>query len=279
MTRWILGVGLVIVVAGLLGVSATRAEPVDPGSGEVTEHTNEVAAEPAEDGAATPPSDPAALAPPAEANERALNLELEVIAEHDPWEPFNETMFSFNLKLDRYALKPVAKGWDAVVPDPVQRSLKNAFDNLAFPRRLVNNLLQLKLGGAGREVGRFLLNTTVGVAGLFDVAKALGVEASDADTGQTLGIYGVGPGPYLVLPFLPPLTTRDGIGFAVDAALDPFSYVIFPVAALAGIGVGKRVDERALNLELYEGVEASTIDLYSAVRNAYLQKRQRAIEP
>lgn len=270
MTRRILGVGIVIVVAGLLGVSATQAEPVDAVAGEVTEHTNEVAAEQAEDGTATPSSDPAALAPPAEA---------EVIAEYDPWEPFNEKTFSFNLKLDRYVLKPVAKGWDAVVPDPVQRSLKNAFDNLAFPRRLVNNLLQLKLGGTGREVGRFLLNTTAGVAGLFDVAKALGVEASDADTGQTLGVYGVGPGPYLVLPLLPPLTTRDGIGFAVDAALDPFNYVIFPFAALAGIGVGKRVDERALNLELYEGVEASTVDLYSAVRNAYLQKRQRAIEP
>ncbi len=96
--------------------------------------------------------------------------------------------------------------------------------------------------------------------------------------GQTLGVYGVGPGPYLVLPFLPPLTVRDGIGFAVDATLDPFNYVVFPTGALAGIGGADRINDRALNLELFESVEETTLDLYSAVRNAYLQRRQKAIE-
>ncbi len=190
----------------------------------------------------------------------------------------NTAIFAFNRKVDRYALKPVAKAWDKIVPDPVERSLKRAFDNVSMPRRLVNNLLQLKLKGAGQELARFGLNTTLGVAGVFDVAKAFGVEASEADTGQTLGLYGVAPGPYVVLPLLPPLTARDGVGFAVDAALDPFTYVIFPVAALAGTAVGKRVDERALNLDLYENVEESTVDLYSAVRNGYLQRRQKMID-
>src|SRR3989441_12873093 len=108
-------------------------------------------------------------------------------------------------------------------------------------------------------------------------SKVFGLEASEADTGQTLGRYGVGPGPYLVLPFLPPLTARDGIGFAVDAALDPFTYVIFPVAALAGTAGGKRGDERALHLDLYENVEESTGELYSGVRNGDLQPPQKMV--
>ncbi|MFQ5827642.1 MAG: MlaA family lipoprotein [Candidatus Methylomirabilia bacterium] len=142
----------------------------------------------------------------------------------------------------------------------------------------MNNLLPLKLKGAGRELMRFLLNTTVGVADFFDVAKTLGIEESKEDTGQTLAIYGVGPGPYLLLPFLPHLTVRDGIGFGVDAALDPFNYVIFLVAALTTIGAGERVNDRALNPELFETVKEATRDLYTGVQNAYLQRRQKAIE-
>lgn len=198
--------------------------------------------------------------------------------DYDPWQRFNERMFSFNRNVDRYALKPVATLWDKILPGPIEQSLKNALDNLAMPRRLVNNVLQLKWKGAGRELARFGLNTTIGIGGLFDVAKGLGIEASDADTGQTLGRWGVRAGPYLILPFTPPLTVRDAIGYAVDLALDPFNYVIFPAAALTGLGAGKRIDERALNLELYETVEESTVDLYAAVRNAYLQRRRNAIE-
>lgn len=199
------------------------------------------------------------------------------IEEYDPWEPFNEAMFSFNRQFDRFVLKPLATAWDKVLPDPVQTSLRNALDNAAMPRRLVNNLLQRKVEGAGREAGRFLVNSTVGVAGSFDVAKSVGLEKSEADTGQTLGMYGSGPGPYLVLPFLPPLTVRDGIGAVADAALDPLWYVA-PVAAPSGMKGGKIVNDRSLNLELYENVEESVVDLYSAVRNAYLQRRQQAIQ-
>lgn len=204
--------------------------------------------------------------------------EEEVVEEFDPWEPFNERMFSFNWNLDRFVVKPVARVWEKILPDPVQRSLSNAFRNLGMPRRLVNNLLQGKLTGAGQELARFLLNSTAGVAGFFDVAKRLGIEKSDEDTGQTLGVYGVGPGPYLVLPFLPPLTVRDGIGLAVDGALDPFKYVVFPALALTGIGVADRVNDRSITLELFEAVEETTVDLYTAVRNAYLQRRKFEIE-
>ena len=162
------------------------------------------------------------------------------------------------------------------MPDLVQRGLSNAFDNLGMPRRVVNNLLQLKFKRAGYELTRFLLNTTIGVAGLFDIGTEAGIERYDEDTGQTLGVYGVGPGPYLILPILTPLTGRDGVGFVVDAALDPLNYVL-PFAATAGKVAGNTVNDRSINLELFQSVEENTLDLYSAVRNAYLQRRQRAI--
>ncbi len=218
-----------------------------------------------------------ALGDPSDATLSASQAGSAEIEEYDPWEPFNEAMFSFNRQFDRFVLKPLATAWDKAIPDPVQTSLRDALDNAAMPRRLVNNLLQGKVAGAGREAGRFLVNSTVGVAGFFDVAKGLGLEKSEADTGQTLGVYGSDPGPYLVLPFLPPLTVRDGIGAVADAALDPLWYVA-PIAAPWGMRGGKIVNDRSLNLELYENVEESVVDLYSAVRNAYLQRRQQAIQ-
>jgi phospholipid-binding lipoprotein MlaA len=112
---------------------------------------------------------------------------------------------------------------------------------------------------------------------LFDVASRAGLEKRDADTGQTLGVYGVGPGPYLVVPLLPPLTVRDAIGFGVDSLLDPLSYVA-PMLASTATTAGKTVNERSLNLALYQDVEDSVLDLYSAVRNGYLQRRRRDIE-
>jgi phospholipid-binding lipoprotein MlaA len=201
----------------------------------------------------------------------------EVIAEYDPWESFNRKMFAFNRQLDRVVLKPVATVWDRVVPDLAQESFGNFFNNLSMPPRLVNNLLQRNIAGAGRELARFSLNLSMGVLGFFDVATELGIAKSDADAGQTLGIYGAGPGPYLVLPLFPPLTVHDGIGFAVDGAMNPLSYVAPSAANTASRGVNV-VNERASNLERFEGVEDEVVDLYTAARNAYLQRRQRAIE-
>ncbi len=201
----------------------------------------------------------------------------EGLNENDPWEPFNEKTFWFNRQFDRYLLKPVATGYDWVLPDPVQVSVGNALDNLDVVRRLTNNLLQLKFSGAGREVARFTINSTIGVAGLFDVAKdEIGIEQSNEDTGQTLGSYGVEPGPYLVLPFLPVTTVRDGIGLVADTAMNPLNYFI-PIGATLGLSAADTVNERSLNLEKFENVEEGVIDLYSAVRNGYLQRREAAI--
>ena len=196
----------------------------------------------------------------------------------DPFEAFNEKMFWFNREvLDRFLLKPAATAWDFIVPDPVQRGIYNIFDNLAVVRRVVNNTLQWKLTGAGTELARFTINSTVGLVGFFDVARdGFGIQQRDEDTGQTFGVWGIGPGPYLVLPFLPPLTIRDGIGYAFDTAMTPYIYFI-PWYANAGLTATSTVNERSMNLETFERVAESTIDLYGAVRNAYLQRRAAAI--
>ena len=199
--------------------------------------------------------------------------------ENDPWEGFNDKMFWFNREvLDRYLLKPVATAWNFVLPDQVQRGVHNALDNLAVVRRVVNNALQLKFTGAATEVARFGINSTIGVVGLFDVAKdGFGIEQRDEDTGQTFGVWGMGPGPYLVLPFLPPLTVRDGIGYIFDGAMTPYIYFIPWYVPFAGTATNT-VNERSLNLDRYERVAETTVDLYSAVRNAYLQRRAAAIK-
>jgi len=196
----------------------------------------------------------------------------------DPFEPFNEKMFWFNREvLDRFVLKPAATAWDFVLPNQVQKGIHNVFDNLAVVRRVVNNALQLKFAGAAKEAARFTINSTIGIVGFFDVAKeGFGIEQSDEDAGQTFGVWGIGPGPYLVLPFFPPLTVRDGIGYAVDAAMTPYVYFVPWYATLGGTATNM-VNERSLNLDRFERVAESTVDLYGAVRNAYLQRRAAAI--
>ena len=196
----------------------------------------------------------------------------------DPWEPFNEKMFNFNLKLDRYVLKPVARVYKTVMPDPFQVMISNGFDNIRFVPRFVNNILQGKFGGATREMSRFLINSTAGIGGLFDPAKDYwGIRPSSEDFGQTLGTWGAGPGPYLVLPVLPPLTVRDGVGLGVDTLIDPFGYFIGWIPRL-GMRIGDTVNDRALNYDLFQGVEETTIDLYSSVRHFYLKRREQQIK-
>jgi phospholipid-binding lipoprotein MlaA len=214
--------------------------------------------------------------PPADKPDDEDEFDSELI-EYDPWERFNRKMFEFNRQVDRFVLKPIARIWNTVVPELAQQSLANAFDNIAMPRRLINSLLQAKVEGAGRELARFFINISMGVGGFFDVATELGIPRSEEDSGQTLGYYGVGPGPYLVLPFLPPLTVRDAFGFGADAAMQPIGYVA-PFEATAGMRGGQIVNDRSLNLEAFEEFEEITFDLYSATRNAYLQRRQRLIQ-
>lgn len=220
----------------------------------------------------------------------------EGVEEYDPWESLNTKVFEFNRQVDRWVLKPVAQGYNFVMPDPVQIGISNVFYNLRFPSRFLNNVFQGKVRGAATEMGRFMLNTTFGLGGVYDVAKDMNITTPEEDTGQTLGFYGVKPGPYVVLPLLPPFNVRDLIGFAGDIALNPVNWLVAPIIEINGVPsviahknrmtstmvqLGGRVfeivNDRSLNLEKYQGVEEATLDLYAAVRNAYLQKRARAI--
>jgi phospholipid-binding lipoprotein MlaA len=217
--------------------------------------------------------------------------------EYDPWEPLNSKVFEFNRQVDRYVLKPVAKGYDFIVPDFVQVGISNVFYNLRFPQRFLNNVFQGKLKGAGIEVGRFLVNTIVGYAGFLDLAKEVNLMTPEEDFGQTLGFYGVRPGPYLVLPFLQPFTVRDFGGYVTDIFLNPINWLVAPIIEVEGIPsviahknrttttfvqigtrVGEIINERSRNLEKFQGAEEATLDLYTAVRNAYLQSRTRMIQ-
>jgi phospholipid-binding lipoprotein MlaA len=198
--------------------------------------------------------------------------------DYDPWQAFNEKMFAFNHNvLDRYLLKPAAQGWSKITPAFARQSLARLFDNLEMPRRLVNNLLQARPLGAGRELARFAVNTTVGLGGLIDVATPLHIEPSNADAGQTLALYGVHTGPFLVLPTMPPSTVRDAIGKGIDGLLDPVGYFL-PFFANRAKSLVTAINDRSLNLELYDNVEDSVLDLYTAARNGYLQRRRRGIE-
>jgi phospholipid-binding lipoprotein MlaA len=206
-----------------------------------------------------------------------LKLDQAETEDYDPWERFNEKVFNFNYKLDRYVIKPVAKVYNEIVLDGEKDALHNMFDNVSMPRRFINSLLQGKFKGAGREVSRFVVNSTLGVGGMTDVAKHLfHLEKSDEDTGQTFGYYGTGPGPYLVLPLLSPLTVRDAIGYVFDLAMDPINYVL-PAYGTFSRRTEEVVNERSLNLDSFEAVEEGTLDLYGAVRNAYLTRRKQQI--
>jgi phospholipid-binding lipoprotein MlaA len=184
------------------------------------------------------------------------------------------------------------------MPNALQKGISNFYyNNIHFGPRLLNNVFQLKFKGAGIELSRFLINNIIGLAGFFDPARHwLGLETPQEDTGQTLGAYGVPPGPYLVLPLLPPFTLRDFFGYLLDFGMNPVNYFLLPTfevdnwpSAIAHknrdtttiLQLGRTVEDivnyRSLNLETFEGVEEATVDLYSAVRNAYLQKRARAI--
>ncbi len=218
------------------------------------------------------------------------------IEEYDPWEPLNSKIFDFNWQLDRWVLKPVAKGYNFVVPNIVQVGISNFFYNIRVTPRVMNNLFQGKFKGAGIEVGRFLINTTAGVGGVFDVARHFQLTTPEEDTGQTLGFYGIKPGPYVMVPLLGPFTVRDLVGYVGDIALNPVYWLMFPIIEIDAIpsvvphpnrvtsslilltarGI-EVVNDRSLNLEKFQGVEGSTLDLYASVRNAYLQKRAQAI--
>ncbi|WP_110668550.1 VacJ family lipoprotein [Salinicola halophilus] len=188
----------------------------------------------------------------------------------DPWEGFNRGVYQFNDTLDRYALKPVAQGYDAVTPEPVQDGVGNFFSNLGEIRTAFNSVLQWEWANAGVSSGRFLINSTLGVAGLLDPASRMGLEENHEDFGQTLGVWGIDSGPYLVLPILGPSTVRDASGLPVDAYTYPVTYVEDD-AWRFGLTFLRFVDLRADLLDQENLIQG---DRYSFIRDAYLQRRQ-----
>lgn len=191
----------------------------------------------------------------------------------DPWQGFNRNMFRFNDTLDRYALKPVAKGYRKIAPRPVRTGVTNFFYNLRFPIVMLNDLLQGKVKAAGTDTARFVINTTVGVAGFIDVSARMGLARNDEDFGQTLGTWGVGSGPYLVLPFLGPSTVRDGFGLVVDGFAHPRAYMDHEVAM--GLVAVEVVNTRANLLEVEDIIQG---DRYLFIRDLYLQRRDFSIK-
>ena len=198
----------------------------------------------------------------------------------DPLAPFNEKMFWFNLKLDHYLLHPVAEGYAAVAPTPVRESVGHFFDNVNFIPRFANNLFQLRFTQAAGEVGRFGVNTTLGVGGLFDVAdRWFGMKQNNDDFGLTMGHYGVPAGAYIVWPFIGPSTVRDTVGLAADSAMWPLPYFVpwyVSLSAGGGKAVVEAVNYRSLHLNLFEDVDRYAIDLYGAVQDGYMQRRAAA---
>jgi phospholipid-binding lipoprotein MlaA len=287
--------GLVLVVVWImLSGCAAQKTATNPRTPNIGQHARPVfladadprtisSAAPAHDTSSEEPFDP--FSKPGE----------EGVEEYDPWEPLNIKVFDFNWKLDRWLLKPAAKGYNFIVPNIVQIGISNFFYNIRVTPRFMNNLFQGKFKGAGIEAGRFLINTTAGVGGFFDVAQRFHLTTPEEDTGQTLGFYGVTPGPYIMVPFLGPYTARDLVGYVGDIALNPVYWLMFPIIEIDAIPSvvphanrttsslilltargTEIVNARSLNLEKFQGVEESTLDLYAAVRNAYLQTRAKA---
>ena len=195
---------------------------------------------------------------------------------YDRIEWFNEKMFAFNSAFDHFVLKPVALTYASILPTPAQEGVRRAINNLDVVRKVVNNTLQGRPVSASRELARFVINSTVGIAGIFDMATKLGLEPSDQDMGITLGVYGISHGAYLVLPLLPPTTFRDGVGMAADSLMNPLGYFAPYYVPLSVRGVDI-VNNRALNNKAFEEL-ARSIDPYSSARNAYLQIRQRKLQ-
>ncbi len=193
----------------------------------------------------------------------------------DPLEPVNRAIFVFNDKAYFWVVKPVAKGYSAVVPEPVRVSVGNVFSNLATPIRFVGNLRGGEAKGAGVEVLRLLINTTFGIGGLFDAAQyAFHIEKRNSDLGLALGKYGLGHGIYLVLPILGPSSLRDFVGYAGDTFLDPVNYVgTLPVTV--GIQAYRYENDASLHIGEYEDLKAAALDPYVSVKDAYIQYRNK----
>ena len=197
----------------------------------------------------------------------------------DPLEPFNRAMYHFNDKLYFWVLKPVAQGYRKVVPEGARASVSNFFSNITFPIRFVNCLLQANFDGAASEFARFTVNTIWGIGGLWDPAsrKDINLPKQNGDFGQTLGVYGLGQGFYINWPILGPSSPRDTVGLVGDYFLHPFSYVD-PWYARAGTKSYDKVNDTSLRIGDYESLKEAAIHPYVAIRDAYVQYRQKKVK-
>ncbi|MEZ0231776.1 MAG: VacJ family lipoprotein [Methylophilaceae bacterium] len=195
----------------------------------------------------------------------------------DPLEGFNRGVYKFNDTADKAVIKPVAGAYKAVLPSPIRTGVGNFFSNLNTFVSAINNLLQGKINNATSEAGRFVINSTFGIAGLFDLASKDGIERHPEDFGQTLGYWGVGNGAYLVLPILGPSTVRDTSGLVVDTmAFDPISYVDNPRVRNSS-RLLFLIDKRAQYLPASDLLDEAALDPYVFMRDAYLQRRANLV--
>jgi len=199
---------------------------------------------------------------------------------NDPWESVNRQVFAMNQKIDHAVLQPIARGYVDVVPEPARDGVHNVLNNFDTPIVFVNDILQGEFSLAVQTVGRFGLNSTLGLGGLIDVATPAGISYHSADFGQTLGVWGVGDGPYLVLPLLGPDNPRDLAGLVADTFMDPLIYAGIRDYTYWGIGEeGVSVlDLRARNIDTIENIERSSLDLYATERSLYRQYRNNHIQ-
>ncbi len=196
------------------------------------------------------------------------DLEGQEVSATDPYEGFNRTMFKFNDGLDSYLFEPIVDGYKWITPDILETGVSNVFTNMRGISVVINDLLQGKLKQGAQDTGRFLINSTVGIGGVFDVATHAGLEQNDEDFAQTLAVWGVPRGPYLVLPVLGPATFRGIPGAVVDSAANPVSYLGWPVAAMAAL------ERRASEDGSLQFIDEAAVDPYVFTREAYIQHRE-----
>ncbi len=194
----------------------------------------------------------------------------------DPWEGYNRGMHKFNTDFDNAFMKPIAKGYQLITPEPVDRGITNFFNNIADITSAVNNLLQFKLNRTGSDIGRIAVNSTAGVLGFFDVATNLGLPSYKEDFGQTLGYWGIESGPYFVIPILGPSSARDTVGLAGDIVVDPFFSINKDEVYWGVIGL-RVIDRRADLLTASTILEEAAVDPYTFLRDAYLQRRRNLV--
>lgn len=221
-------------------------------------------------GCASVPTDPAALAAYREAN--------------DPLEPMNRKIFAFNMAADKYALRPIVKGYRAITTPGFRTKVRSFLSNLKTPLTVVNDVLQLNFKNAGLDLSRFVINSTLGFFGVFDVAEKMGIEPNYQGFGTTMAVWGIPSGPYLVIPFLGPSNVRDFTGMAANIAFDPFTYVSYQndnsdvTRAFLIADVIEAVAAYENSVDLMDEARKSSLDFYAYTRSMYQQYRRKAIE-